>query len=51
MSVLTGWHAYQVYCNNLLIASFMTDQMRADFLANRRARWPQNRYSTERNFA
>lgn len=44
--MLTGWHGFQVYCNGLRIASFMTERLQKEFIAARSARWPQNKYRT-----
>jgi hypothetical protein len=42
---MSNWYQFQIHCNGLRIASFMTRWQAEAFLAERAARWPGNVYT------
>lgn len=43
---MSGWLPFPVYCNGHRIASFNTPLQREQFMNEREAAYPKNRYST-----
>lgn len=41
---MNNWHKHQIYCNNLRIASFMALWQAQQFVEQRSAKYPQNKY-------